>query len=247
MVRRAAPLAGLLLLMLAGCTTTQQHAGTDFKPPTGSYKLVVMRPDIAVSLLTAGGQLEPREDWTNTARENVLGSLRKQQSRRGGETQVALSWAEAGGSQEAAVQLNQLHEVVGQSILLHKYLPYGSLPTKKGRFDWTLGELATSYGAASGNDYALFVFARDSFSSGGRAALQAVGFLGCLVGVCMIPGGGSQAAFASLVDLKTGNVVWFNFLASSVGDIRDPKGADAMVSKLLDTMRPGGAQKKKKA
>src|SRR5687767_11319877 len=120
MVRRATSVAGLLLLVLAGCTTTQQHADADFKPPTGSYKLIVMRPDISVSLLTAGGQLEPREDWTNTARENVLGALRRQQSKRGGETQVALSWAEAGGNEEATVQLNQLHEVVGQSILLHK-------------------------------------------------------------------------------------------------------------------------------
>ncbi len=247
MFRRVMPFAGLLFLMLAGCTTSQQHAGADFKPPSGNYKLVVMRPDIAVSLLTAGGQLEQREDWTNTAREEVLGALRQQQARHGGETQVAHSWAEAGGTEAGAVELNRLHEVVGQSILLHKYLPYGALPTKKGVFDWTLGELATDYGTASGYDYALFVFARDSFSSGGRAALQAVGFLGCLVGFCLVPSGGSQAAFASLVDLKTGNVVWFNFLASSVGDIRTPEGADAMVTKLLDKMKPAVTPNKKKA
>ena len=246
MVRRLMPFAALLCLTLAGCTTTQQHAGSDFKPPTGNYKLIVMRPDIAVSVLTAGGGLEPREDWTNTARDNVLASLRKQQAARGGDTRVAQSWAEAGGTEDSAIELNRLHEVVGNAILVHKYMPYAQLPTKKNRFDWTLGELATTYGTASGHDYALFVFARDSFSSGGRAALQAVGFLGCLVGVCVMPAGGTQVAFASLVDLKSGNVVWFNFLASSVGDIRDPKGADTMVTKLLDTMKPAQETKKKK-
>ncbi len=246
MIRRVT-FAGLLLVALAGCTTTRQQAGADFTPPTGSYKLIVMRPDIAVNLLTAGGQLEQREDWTNTAREEVLGALRRQQARRGGDARVALSWADAGGGESVALELNRLHEVVGQSILLHKYLPYAALPTKKDRFDWTLGELATSYGAASGQDYALFVFARDSFSSGGRAALQAVGMLGCMVGFCIIPAGGSQQAFASLVDLKTGDVVWFNFLSSSVGDIRTAQGADAMVTKLLDTMKaaPAPAPKKK--
>jgi hypothetical protein len=51
--------------------------------------------------------------------------------------------------------------------------------------------------------------------------------------------GGQQVAFASLVDLKTGQVVWFNTLASSVGDIRTQEGADKMVKTLLESMSNG--------
>jgi hypothetical protein len=105
--------------------------------------------------------------------------------------------------------------------------------------DWTLGQKAVEFGTAAQYDYALFLHARDSFSSGGRAALQVAGLLTCFVGVCMMPTGGQQIAFVSLVDLKTGQVAWFNFLYSEVGDIRTPEGAKQMVSMLLDKMKSG--------
>jgi hypothetical protein len=57
-----------------------------------------------------------------------------------------------------------------------------------------------------------------------------------------MPTGGQQFAYASLVDLKTGQVVWFNTLAATVGDIRTPDGAKKMVDGLLSTMKPGKAQ-----
>jgi hypothetical protein len=75
-------------------------------------------------------------------------------------------------------------------------------------------------------------------------ALQAVSALGCVVGVCVMPFGGAQQAFVSLVDLKSGNIVWFNRLKSMVGDIRTREGSDAMVEKLLETMRDATAPKK---
>lgn len=238
MIRQVMSAGLILCLSLAGCATKSgQQTMAGYAPPAGSYKLIVMRPDIAVSLLTAGGQLEQREDWTNAAREHVLASLQAQQARRGGATQIALKVSEAGSDEPAIVELNKLHEVVGQSILLHKFSPGLSLPTKrKGVFDWTLGELAADYGRQSGYDFALFLYARDSFSSGGRVALQAVSALGCVVGLCVIPPGGSQQAFASLVDLNTGQVAWFNYQQSSSGDIRTRDGADALVSKLLASM-----------
>jgi hypothetical protein len=37
--------------------------------------------------------------------------------------------------------------------------------------------------------------------------------------------GGSQTAFASLVDPKTGDLVWFNYMQSNEGDIH-AEGAD---------------------
>jgi len=224
-------------LLLSACTSVQQNAAADFEPPKGDYKVIVMRPDISVGLLTAGGSVEPREDWTTQARTNVLAALEKQQAARGGRAFIAKSANDAGADATLVADLNTLHQAVGQTIKLHKYMPGMALPTKAGVFDWTLGEKAVEYGRASGNDYALFLYATDSFSSGGRVALQTVSFLGCMVGVCVMPAGGQQAAFASLVDLHTGQVVWFNYLSSSVGDIREPQGATDMVSKLLDTMK----------
>lgn len=243
MRRPTIPALALSMLALAACTTTKQHAAVDFKPPAGNYRLIVMRPDVTVSLLTAGGQLEQREDWSTKARENVIAALKEQQAKRGGNAAIAVTAKDAGADPAMVTQLDRLHEAVGRSIRLHKYTPGFELPTKKNAFDWTLGQLAVDYGRASGYDYALFLYAEDSFSSGGRVALQAVSMLGCVVGVCYIPPGGQQIAFVSLVDLKTGYVVWYNFLFSEKGDIREPDGARDMVDRLLEDMKAAKPQK----
>jgi len=240
-VIRTISMAALLLYCVGCATANTQKTSTGYKPPSGNYKVIVMRPDIAASVLTAGGQLEQREDWTNQARENVLNALRAQQELRGGQATVTVT----SGDDPALRDLDRLHEVVGQSILLHKYNPMAQLPTKKTSFDWTLGKLATDFGKSAGYDYALFVYARDSFSSGGRVALQGIGMLGCIVGVCIMPPGGSQQAFASLVDLKSGNVIWFNFVASAMGDIRTDVGAADLVNRLLEPMNTEPKAKKK--
>jgi len=222
-------------LVLCGCATTKQQAETGFHAPTGHYRVIVMQPDVSVGQLTAGGVVEPREDWTNQARGNVIKALEEEQAGRGAEIKIATTTADTGWDPGATQDLIALHRAVGTAIEMHKYGNY-PLPTKKDHFDWTLGEQAVAFGAATHYDYALFLSAQDSFSSGGRVALQAAGILGCLVGVCVIAGGGQQIAFASLVDLKTGTVIWFDVLVSGIGDIRKPEGAKDMVDKLLEGM-----------
>jgi hypothetical protein len=183
-----------------------------------------MKPDVTAGLLTAGGIVEPREDWTNQARDNVIKAVEAQETRHGAVVKVAATANDAGWDPAATEDLVLLHRAVGTAIAMHKY-GMQPLPTKKDRFDWTLGEQAVAFGAATHYDYALFLHAQDSFSSGGRRALQAAGFLGCLVGVCVAVPGGQEIAFASLVDLKTG-----------LGDIRTPEGANEMVVKLLESI-----------
>jgi hypothetical protein len=229
-------------VLLSACTATKQVSDTGFKPPSGNYRLLVMQPDISVGVLTAGGAVEPHEEWTNQARKNVLTAIESQQAGRGGETKIAATLDEAGGDVQTVKDLVWLHKAVGGEIQAHKYAPF-PLPTKKDSFDWTLGETAVQFGTATGYDYALFVHAQDSFSSGGRVALQVAGALTCIVGVCVVPAGGQQLAFASLVDLKTGRVAWFNILAASVGDIRSPEGARKMVTTLLGQMNASGEKK----
>lgn len=230
----------LSVLFASGCTVTQQVADTQFRPPSGQYRVIVMQPAISVGVLTAGGMVEPRQDWTDQARANVLTALNQQQLQRGGDITIAKSQAEAGGNPDEVADLVFLHNVVGEAIKTHKYAGL-ALPTKSGKFDWTLGTEAVEYGHQTRYDYALFVRAADSFSSGGRVALQAIAMVGCAFGVCAMPTGGQQFAYASLVDLRTGQVVWFNTLASSVGDIRTAEGAKKMVDGLLSTMKPGRA------
>jgi hypothetical protein len=225
----------LVLLTSVGCTTTRQYSQTDFAPPQGDFRMVVMPLDVTVSALTAGGLTEPNEEWTSTARDMLTEAIENQQRTKGGSVDLVSTNQCEDCNSPQMLDLVSLHNAVGQSILMHKVANV-SLPTKENTFDWTLGETAVQYGAASGYDYALFLFAENSFATGGRKALQVAGLASCLIGVCAVVDGGNQLAFASLIDLNTGNVSWFNFLFSEVGDIRTQEGASSMIEKLLGSM-----------
>lgn len=249
-MRRPFLLAGAAAasLSLSACVQTRQIADLQFTPPQGDYKLLVLRPDINVGSITTGGVVEPRADWTEQARANVVNALREQQAARGGKTMV-LERRDAlpGVPAEQVADVERLNAAVSQSIALHKYLGY-NLPTKRRReLEWTLGQEAVNFGRKTGYDYAMFLYAEDSFASTGRVALQVLGIAGCFIGFCAPNvGGGGQLAYASLVDLKTGDVVWFNVLQAGtqvagikMGDIRSPEGAAQMVERLLGRMKPG--------
>ena len=80
----------------------------------------------------------------------------------------------------------------------------------------------------TGADYALFTWIRDSYASPERkAAMVAMALLG--VGLQ----GGAQVPYASLVDLNTGRVVWFNVLRRASGDLREAAPAVETVQALL--------------
>ncbi|MGI8931396.1 MAG: hypothetical protein ACR2FK_03310 [Sphingomicrobium sp.] len=244
----------LVTAALSGCVQTRQYADVEFAPPQGDYKLLVMRPDVTVGSVTTGGLVEPRADWTETARAKVLAALRAQQGMRGGNVLI-LDRRDSlpGVDPDTIAELERLHSAVGSSIALHKYSG-AYLPTKRGKgLDYTLGEDAVALGRRTGYDYALFLHAEDSFASTGRVALQVLGIAGCLVGFCAPNiGGAGQFAYASLVDLRTGEVVWFNVLKAGsqiagikMGDIRTDAGAAQMVDRLLDRMKPGRAVRRR--
>src|SRR3954453_14842377 len=233
---------------LAACVQTKQYADLQFTPPQGDYKLLVLRPDVTVGSLTTGGMVEPRADWTDQARASIVTALRAQQAARGGKVTIIEHRNELPGvdPQELA-DVERLNFAVDQSIVLHKYLG-DYLPTKRGRgLDWTLGEDAVRLGRKTGYDYALFLHAEDQVASTGRIALGVIGLAGCIVGFCAPNiGGATQLDYASLVDLKTREVVGFNVVrpGSQVpgikfGDLRTPQGAEQMVERLLGRMKPG--------
>jgi hypothetical protein len=243
-------------LALGGCVQTKQYADLQFTPPQGNYRLLVLRPDITVGTLTTGGMVQPRADWTDEARSRIVAALRAQQSARGGNVTVIEHRNELPGVpvQELA-DVERLNLAVDQSIVDHKYLG-DYLPTKRRRgLDWTLGADAVRLGRKTGYDYALFLHAEDQVASGGRVALGLVGLAGCIVGFCAPNiGGAEQLDYASLVDLRTGEVVWFNVVdaASQVpgikfGDLRTPEGAAQMVERLLGRMKPGEAVRRAQA
>ena len=208
-----------------------------------------MRPDVSVGSITAGGLVQPRADWTEQARANIIAALKAENAERGGQA-IVLERRDAlpGVSAETIAELERLHNAVGSSIALHQYMG-AYLPTNPRRgIDYTLGDQAVELGRKTGYDYALFMHAEDAIASTERTAIQVLGVAGCFIGFCSPTGGSKQTAYASLVDLRTGEVVWFNVVQTGsqlpgvkFGDIRNPQGAATMVDRLIGRMKPGRA------
>ena len=102
---------------LSACVQTRQFADVQFTPPSGDYKLLVLRPDVTVGSLTTGGMVQPRADWTEQARANIIAALSAQQLQRGGKVKILAHRNELPGvSEDAVADLERLHSAVGNSI-----------------------------------------------------------------------------------------------------------------------------------
>ena len=228
--RRLAQLAATVaaLLFLAACAQTSANRADGVSSLPASSKIVLMPLDIELGLLNAGGIVEPRADWTEAARGHLNTALAELLNDTNTKLVVNDGVDPYAGLGDTGVQLIKLHGAVGKSILVHQYVPPFKLPSRPEGFDWTLGPETRRLKEQFAADYALFVFMRDSYSSSGRAAVVAIGIL---LGAGIQ--GGHQLGFASLVDLNSGQIVWFNRLFSATGDLRTPDAAKVSATALV--------------
>lgn len=217
------------VVLAAACTQTKAFVSdTEIPEISGTARVLLMPSDVEVSELTAAGLLEPNAAWTASARTNIETALNSLMATRNARLVHYRSTTGGDSIDEPHLQAFKLHEAVGATILVHKYVPAMALPTKKDKFDWSMGETATVLRRSFDADYALFVYFRDSFASSGRVALI---IFGALLGVG-IPGG-QQTGFASLVDLRSGDVIWFSRSFTGTGDLRKPDSARNATKSLL--------------
>jgi hypothetical protein len=218
--------AAALALIVLACAGPAQAQSRNLAPgfeslPKGA-KVALMPTDIELFVISAGGVVEPKADWTEAASKYFNDALvRKQQAL--GFAAVELSAKQA----DEADEINALHGAIARSIAMHHF---GNLrlPTKDGKLDWSMGESVQPIKQATGADYALFSFVRDSYASGERKAMMVgLALLGIGIGL------GVQTGYASLVDLNTGRVVWFNQLMRGYGDLRDADNAAESLDALL--------------
>jgi hypothetical protein len=184
-----------------------------------------MPVDIELFSISAGGVLEPKADWTEKALVNFKTALARRQATLG-VTATDLSEPDA----DALAEINSLHAAVARAVALHHFgLGSMHLPTKEGKLDWSLGEAVRPIKERTGADYALFSWVRDSYASAERVA-TAIAFAALGVGIAP---SGRQIGYASLVDLNTGRVLWFNRLVRTSGDLREPAKAGETINALL--------------
>lgn len=218
----------IALIVVSGCATTTNVKQVDRLDSVGeSARILVMEPDIKYYRLTAGGVPEPHAEWTEAARRNFAAAVKEYADAQGTEV-VMIGDADALGQTE--IDYSKLHAAVGLTIQVNHFGPL-KLPSKNGRFDWGLGPGVREIGEKYNADYALFSYYRDYQASGGRIAFAIIAMAaGANVST------GSESGFASLIDLKTGNIVWFNVVGAGRGELRDRDGAVEAVNMLFKDM-----------
>jgi hypothetical protein len=220
--------AALVAIALAGCASNQnvkaQGAGFNWSA-TSERRVAVIQPDLHLGEMTTGGMVEPRADWTKAAQDGVSVQLKAFFAKRS--TDVALVNDLADPHE---IQLAKLHGPIGRAVMVHA-LAGVKLPNKTQAMDWTLGPGATVLRDHYGADYALFIYVNDTYTSAGRAMLM-LGAAAFGVGIQ----GGQQIGFVSLVDLRTGNLTWFNVRTDGSGDLRDANGCKRFVEGILSDL-----------
>jgi hypothetical protein len=225
---RRVVLVAMIPLVLAGCAVTQNVQQIEALESDGENPTVLlMPPDIRYYLVTAGGVPEPHAEWTAAARQNFSVAVQEF----AGEIGTELKVLDDGDMTPLEIQYRKLHEAVGYSVMMHHF-GATKLPSKEGAFDWSLGPGINEIAEEHDADYALFAFYRDQQASGGRVALAilAAAATGAYID------GNREYGFASLVDLRTGEIVWFNVVSAGTGELRDAEGATTAVNVLFRDM-----------
>lgn len=208
-------------------TTTNEFHQTG-EPPT----ILLLDPDVEISFIQASEVRQVRADWTQNTKETLIAELQGQLAPKDIRL-IPFAMADITPRQQ---QVLKLSEIVGYTILTYHY-GTKELPSKNDRFDWSLGPGAQLLSTDSDADYALLLYARGEYASAGKQMTNAAGVvLGAYVGITLMGSIGEQRAFVSLIDLRTGDIVWFNVASTGAGtDMREQSGAKHLVRNLLRT------------
>lgn len=211
----------LLALLSHAPVWADAKSAEGFNKLVEGSKILLMPLDVELFNVTAGGVPEPQAQWTQSASVHIRGALHKLQRQLGHGVQ------ELQEQDEQSRDLVHLHEAVAATVSMNAYGI--TLPTKGKKLEWELGDSVTELQKKTGADYALFLFVRDYYASSERKAAIVIA---ALFGVGLV--GGVQVGYASLVDLRTGQLVWFNRLIRSTGDLREAEPAQESVIALLE-------------
>lgn len=215
----------LVMLLVGACTISDPVRHEAYQRPIApGARVLLMKPDIECSAVLASGLVEPNAAWTAQAERHVEAALRDLVQERQAQV-VTYEAASLTPDREARHrELLRLYEAVAVSMVTRQ-----AIPTASTRTTWTLGPGVRDIAADFDADYALFIVLRDQYETAGRIATRVTA---AVFGIGTTPA--VQQGFASLVDLETGDIVWFNRLFSQTGDLREADEARESVERLLE-------------
>lgn len=240
--RNAAALA-FVLLLTAACAAPNAGTHTSLKqtPERPLPRKVLLLPtDIRVHEISVGGVVEKVDAWSEEASAHVLADLRERTHDR---SLFELADPPGLGTEDRALleQHAALYEAVAGSAFLAQASPIQAWRARWLEFDYTLGPGLAGLAERTGLDAALVVIGTDHISSAGRKAAMVMGtVLAALAGVVIAPQGGIAFLSVGVVDLRTGDLLWFDTEQSGSVNLRDKQAVKAMLDRMFATY-PGAA------
>lgn len=226
----------LLLTCLAGlglgaCTQTQPYQLVDERPPRAE-RVLLMPVDVMVLEVGATGLPLPREQWTNDVRDGFATTAARVLRDRNLEL---VRYPERDHTvvpyRPNELPALRLQRAVMRSVLAHHYGDGDQLPADASD-QWNLGDSVAPLRERYDANVALFITYRQANASTGRAVLNVISTV--LSGA--LQPSSQSVAFASLVDLQTGQFIWTNVLQSQGFDANAPDQIADRARELLTEM-----------
>ena len=225
-----------ILLQTACSTTPSSHflasSTSQFKPPEDKAPLKVAVLPFDVALYQKSASLRPvlKEDWTENAKTHLRTHLIDYFE--DSDWKIDFVPESSLAQNHTLKQYSTLYEAVLESIFTYEF-GNQRLPIKnKANVIWTLGDSANQISELEKYDYALFIKVHDTYSTTGSiitSSLFNVGMIALTAYSPVVPVGvpilGLQSTYTSIVDLKTGDIIWFDSMGSKSGDLRTEEEA----------------------
>jgi hypothetical protein len=235
------------VVLLAACATPKKSALHESlaKSPdqTLPRKVLLLPVDIRLHEVSTGGVTEKVDEWSNTASTRAAQCVREEANSR--HLFEIVEGPPLSPEDKAALdQYIALYDVVAGSAYVASHSVYPAWTERAKTFDYTLGPGLKDLAEHTGIDAALLVSGSDYISSSGRRAAMAMGaLLGAFTGVVVMPAGGISFISVGVIDLRSGNVIWFGTDQSGGTDFRNEADIRRMLDGLFQTY-PGATQAK---
>jgi hypothetical protein len=226
-------ITSLLFILAMSLPFLSQAAQFAQSPRFGSSpkpkKVLLLKPQMIVAELSAGGVVQRMDDWSQQASDNLLQATNQYAHDKALFEPIPAPEMSLQESDWVESHLGLYDRVAGVVFQFGQNSGPDAWAHRRQAWEYTLGDGLKMLSDQTGAEAALIFVGADYISTGGR---KAAFFAGLLVGVA-IPLGQSFVS-AGLVDLKTGDVEWMSFDSSATLDSRDPKAVQSLIKDLFE-------------
>jgi len=230
----------VFIFMLSGCVTPKNSASIpNFKKEYKTKRnIIIVPPSVKMYEVSAAGEEEIQE-WTKEAIYNMEISISKKISEKNLLNHKVLALDSLNNEEKNLIlSSNNLMYRIAPSINYHALnRSIAKFDEKIKNFDYSIGDSLSKI--SEDGDLYLFVNGFDKVQSSGKKGVEVAKMIvGALFGIAAGNFGGLTYSTMSLVDGKTGKILWYNYyISQGQVDLREEKGTDAVIEVLLNDLQ----------